>query len=197
MFLKEFLHKNTASFSFLFVCMSETNNEKTNHFQSKLCLDFILFLRTDLWFQIPKLFKKSCLKVSRKIFPFKEKITSFQYNYSTRSLFCQFLPPGSHSWVICRMVWMTHNKFFLPTQKFWPFVALSGGLATETILFFLYWGSSFTPLLSTNWEKFYIFFFFHRTRKLRLNYLPPSICQNPWKRWWFRRNSLDRIQKKQ
>ena len=194
MFLKEFLHKNTASFSFLFVCMSETNNEKTNHFQCKLCLDFILFLRTDLWFQIPKLFKKSCLKVSRKIFPFKEKITSFQYNYSTRSLFCQFLPLGH---ILGSFVewfgWPTTN-FFYQRKNFDP---LSDGLATETILFFLYWGSSFTPLLSTNWEKFYVFFFFHRTRKLRLNYLPPSICQNPWKWWWFRRNSPDRIQKKQ
>jgi len=162
LFLKEFLHKNTASFSFLFVCMSETNNEKTNHFQSKLCLDFILFLRTDLWFQIPKLFKKSCLKVSRKIFPFKEKITSFQYNYSTRSLFCQFLPPGSHSWVICRMVWMTHNKFFLPTQKFWPFVwwACDG----NNFIFFIL-GQFLHPLTFNELGKILHFFFFHRTRK--------------------------------
>ena len=117
---------------------------------------FILFLRTDLWFQIPKLFKKSCLKVSRKIFPFKEKITSFQYNYSTRSLFCQFLPPGSHSWVICRMVWMTHNKFFLPTQKFWPFVwwACDG----NNFIFFIL-GQFLHPLTFNELGKILHFFF--------------------------------------
>jgi len=187
------IHINTPMILFSLCC--KTNNEKTNHSQSKLCLDFILFLRTDLWFQIPKLFKKSCLKVSRKIFPFKEKITCFQYNYNTRSLFCRFLPPGSHSWVICRMVWMTHNKCFFTNAKILTQSLVD--LRRKQFYFFYIGAVPSPPYFQRIGKNFTFFFFFHRTRKLRLNYLPPSICQNPWKWWWFRRNSPDRIQKKQ
>ena len=159
--------KKTAWFSFLFVCMCETNNEKTNHFQSKLCLDFMLFVRTDLWpfcfferknchFKFRNCLKKVVLKFLEKIFPFKEKITSFQYNYSIRSLFCQFLPPGSHSWVICRMVWMTHNKFFLPTQKFWPFVWWA---CDENNFIFFILGQFLHPLTFNELGKILHFFF--------------------------------------
>ena len=53
---------------------------------------------------------------------FKEKITSFQYNYSTRSLFCQFLSP-TVGHILGSFVewfgWPTTNVF-LQTQKFWP-----------------------------------------------------------------------------
>ena len=123
-------------------------------------------------FQIPKLFKKSFLKN----FSFERKNNMFslqlQYKVSFLSVFTSWVTFLGH------LVWMTHNKFFFQRKNFDP---LSGGIATETILFFLYWGNSFTLLLSTNWEKFYGFFFFNWTRKLRLNHLPPSICQNPWK----------------
>ena len=69
------------------------------------------------------------------------------------------------------------------------------GLRRKQFYFFYIGAVPSPPYFQRIGKNFTFFFFFHRTRKLRLNYLPPSICQNPWKWWWFRRNSPDRIQK--
>jgi len=74
------IHINAPMILFSLCC--KTNNEKTSHFQSKLCLDFMYFVEKNvklfndfrsLTFFFLKLFfnkTESCLKIPLKNFPF-------------------------------------------------------------------------------------------------------------------------------
>ena len=76
----ENIHINTPMILFSLCC--KTNNEKTSHFQRKLCLDFMYFVEKNvklfndfrsLTFFFLKLFfnkTESCLKIPLKNFPF-------------------------------------------------------------------------------------------------------------------------------